>query len=55
MPELPEFNTGKMVDNFENTAYALTNDGDYSKPIKTDFGWHIIKRLELKHFNLLMN
>ena len=46
--ELPEFNTGKMVDNFENAAYALAKDGDYSKPIKTDFGWHIIKRLELK-------
>jgi peptidyl-prolyl cis-trans isomerase SurA len=46
--ELPEFNTGKMVDNFENTAYALAKDGDYSEPIKTDFGWHIIKRLELK-------
>jgi peptidyl-prolyl cis-trans isomerase SurA len=46
--ELPEFNTGKMVDNFENTAYALAKDEDYSEPIKTDFGWHIIKRLELK-------
>jgi peptidyl-prolyl cis-trans isomerase SurA len=56
--ELPEFNTGKMVDNFENTAYALAKDGAYSKPIKTDFGWHIIKRLELKKlqpFNELEN
>jgi peptidyl-prolyl cis-trans isomerase SurA len=46
--ELPEFNTGKMVENFENTAFSLAKDGDFSKPIKTDFGWHIIKRLELK-------
>ncbi len=46
--ELPEFNTGKMVENFENTAYDLAKDGDYAEPIKTDFGWHIIKRLSLK-------
>jgi peptidyl-prolyl cis-trans isomerase SurA len=46
--ELPEFNAGKMVENFENTAFGLAKDGDYSEPIKTDFGWHIIKRLELK-------
>lgn len=37
-----------MVENFENTAFGLGKDGDYSEPIKTDFGWHIIKRLELK-------
>jgi len=46
--ELPEFNTGKMVEEFENAAYALTKDGDISKPIRTDFGWHIIKRISLK-------
>ncbi|MGB0886927.1 MAG: peptidylprolyl isomerase [Vicingaceae bacterium] len=46
--ELPEFNAGKMVESFENAAYGLANDGDVSKPIKTDFGWHIIKRLSLK-------
>jgi peptidyl-prolyl cis-trans isomerase SurA len=46
--ELPEFNTGKMVEEFENTAFSLKNDGDISTPIKTDYGWHIIKRLSLK-------
>ena len=46
--ELPEFNAGKMVENFENTAFALANDGDISKPIRTDYGWHIIKRVSLK-------
>lgn len=28
---------------FENAAYALKNEGDISVPIKTRFGWHIIK------------
>ncbi|WP_214114294.1 peptidylprolyl isomerase [Aequorivita echinoideorum] len=28
---------------FENAAYALKNAGDLSKPVKTDFGWHIIR------------
>jgi len=46
--ELPEFNTGKMVEVFENAAFELKNDGDISKPIKTDFGWHIIKRISHK-------
>ncbi len=46
--ELPEFNTGKMVAEFENAAFALAKDGDISEPIQTDFGWHIIKRISLK-------
>lgn len=45
--ELPPFGTGKMVPEFEEAAYALQNDGDISKPIKSDYGWHIIKRIEL--------
>ena len=28
---------------FENTAFELKNMGDVSKPIQTQFGWHIIK------------
>ena len=49
--ELPAFGSGttqRMVPSFEEAAFALKKDGDYSEPIKTDYGFHIIKRLELK-------
>lgn len=42
---LPEFSTGKMVMEFEKAAFALQHDGDISEPVKTDYGWHIIKRI----------
>ena len=42
---LPEFGIGKMVLEFENAAFALEKDGDFSKPVKTEFGFHIIKRI----------
>ncbi len=49
--ELPAFGSGttqRMVPAFEEVAFSLKKDGDFSKPIKTDYGFHIIKRLELK-------
>lgn len=46
--ELPWFGTGKMVEPFENAAFALEKDGDISAPVLTNYGWHIIKRLEHK-------
>ena len=46
--ELPWFGTGKMVLEFEDAAFDLKNNGDFSKPFKTAFGWHIIKRLDYK-------
>lgn len=46
--ELPWFGTGKMVVEFEDAAFGLRKDGDFSEPFKTDFGWHIVKRLELR-------
>ena len=46
--ELPMFTTGKMIEDFEDQAFSLKNDGDMTAPFKTRFGWHIIKRLEYK-------
>ena len=46
--ELPWFGTGKMVEEFENAAFALTEDGQFSEPFKTSYGWHIVKRLEYR-------
>ncbi|SFU38577.1 peptidyl-prolyl cis-trans isomerase SurA [Pustulibacterium marinum] len=31
---------------FEDTAFSLKNPGDISHPIKTKFGWHIIKLIK---------
>ncbi len=46
--ELPPFGTGRMVPEFETAAFALQKDGDISAPIQTQYGWHIIKRLNKK-------
>lgn len=46
--ELPWFGPSKFVPEFENAAFALENNEDYSEPIKSAYGWHIIKRLDRK-------
>ena len=45
---LPSFGTGRMVPEFEAAAFAIKNVGDYSQPVRTAYGWHIIKMLERK-------
>ena len=41
--DLGEVSKGQMVPEFETAAFALKNPGDLSEPIKTQFGWHIIR------------
>ena len=38
------FGRGKMVKEFENTAFNL-QVGQISEPVKTQYGYHIIKRI----------
>jgi len=44
--ELPMFGTGKMIEEFEDAAFALQRPEEISAPIKSRYGWHIIKLLE---------
>lgn len=46
--ELMEFGIGKYEADFENAAFALANDGDISAPFTTSYGYHILKRLQVK-------
>ncbi len=42
-------NTNSPVDEtFKDAAFALQNNGDYTKPFQSAVGWHIVKRVNKK-------
>lgn len=46
------FNEGEMVPEFEEAAFALEEGETTSEPVKTDHGFHVIRRLELDYGSL---
>jgi peptidyl-prolyl cis-trans isomerase SurA len=42
------FGIGRYEPTFEDAAFGITKDGDFSKPFKTSVGWHIIKRISVR-------
>jgi peptidyl-prolyl cis-trans isomerase SurA len=44
--ELNWFGSGDMIPEFAEAALSIPDTGKYSKPVKTLYGWHIIKLLE---------
>lgn len=39
------FGINRYQRSFEDAAFALEKDGDYTAPVETSLGWHIIKRV----------
>lgn len=44
---LGRFSTGTYSPEFESAAFTIQEDGGFSEPVKTAYGWHIIRRLSL--------
>lgn len=45
--QLPVFKAGMMDPVFDSVAFSL-KDMEFSRPVRTPFGWHIIRRVEVK-------
>jgi peptidyl-prolyl cis-trans isomerase SurA len=46
--ELNWFGAGEIISDFAEAAFSLQNNGDFTKPVRTYYGWHIIKRIDWK-------
>jgi len=46
--EMSPFNDfSEFPQEFKDAAFSLQKDGDFTLPFKTDYGWHIMQRVEL--------
>lgn len=55
---LPALSGAEMLESYSNAVFALKNDGDVTAPVKTELGWHIIKRIkkdELPEYDFAKN
>ncbi|MFP4366424.1 MAG: peptidylprolyl isomerase [Bacteroidales bacterium] len=43
---LPWFGAGKYPPEFESAAFSLNKSGEISEPVRTPYGWHIIKLID---------
>ena len=46
--ELDWFGVGEIISDFSEAAFSLRDTGDYTKPVRTIYGWHIIKLTDRK-------
>lgn len=44
--EMRAFTSGRMVEPFEKAAFGLNTPGEYTKPVRTQFGYHILKLIK---------
>ncbi len=42
------FGTGEMISEFAEAAFSISDTGKYCAPVRTIYGWHIIKLLDRK-------
>ena len=46
--ELNWFGAGEIISDFSEAAFSIADTGKYTKPVRTIYGWHIIKLLDKK-------
>jgi peptidyl-prolyl cis-trans isomerase SurA len=46
--ELNWFGTGEIIPAFSEAAFSISDTGKFTKPVRTVYGWHIIKLLDKK-------
>ncbi len=46
--QLNWFGPGEMMSDFSEAAFGLKDTGNYTKPVRSLYGWHIIKLLDKK-------